>query len=173
MSAGSTDPRTLTNSELIQLVELPEAHDGLRYYLAKAAKIELLEGATPERTTELLDVAQARRSEHHALLRTRRQDGPVDKAALIEQKLGDESWSYVEHQRTDGFRDDCTGRKATLAFVLQGTKSGRTIQVTRNTVEHAHAHLRPITNWPPPRGRRPLQSREARAAGVVTLADIG
>lgn len=167
------DFRTLTNSELIPLVELPEEHDGLRYYLTKDAKIELLEGTTPERTTELLATARTRQGEHHALLRERRQNGPLDKAASIELHLKDETWTYVEHKRVpDGFRDACTTRKATVAYVLKGNSSGRSIQVTRATVEFAHAHLRPIVSWPPPRGRRPLHSQEARAAGTVTLADI-
>lgn len=171
---GQLDYRRLTNSELIPLVDLPAELDGLRHYLTKDAKIELLEGgASPERTAELLAAAKTRRDEHHALLRQRRQSGPLDKATQIEAKLGDETWTFVEQQREDaGFRDACTNRKATVAFVLRGTKTGTVLRVTRATVEHAHVHLRPIANWPPPRGRRPLHSREARAAGLVTMADI-
>lgn len=162
----------LSNQELIPLLELPIEHDGLRYYIPKAEKIELLTtDVTDERFAEILTAARTRQREHHTNLSHRRAHGPVDKAKAIEGFFAGKSWVYVEQLRpAGGFRDEATGRKAVLAFVLRNVASGTTHKFTRATVEQAHQQLRNVTNWPPPRGRRP--AKEAHAAGVITASSL-
>lgn len=168
------DYSQLSNTELIPLLDLPPDLDGLRYYIPKAEKIELLNGATPERTDTILADARARRSEHHANLSARRQRGPIDRDRAIEVVFSGNAWEYVEQRRPNGgFRDACTQRKASIAYVLRNVANGKTVLVTRATVEQVHQQLGLVRNWPPPRGRRrSTNGREAQAAGVVTAASL-
>lgn len=163
------DYSTLSNTEMIQLLELPASYDGLRYYVPKAMKIELLEGVTDERQAEILAIAKRRQEEHHTYLRNKRAAGPIDKDASIEAKLAGAVWLYSGHSEVaGGFRDDCTGRKGKIAFVLVSETDGARLRVMRSTVDYAHSALKCIKAWPPPRGRKP--AKEAAAAGVVTAA---
>ena len=163
------DYSTWNNTELIDLIDLPEHQHGLRYYLSKDQKVAMLNGCSQEQQDAYLAEAQRRQQEHHANLRSRRAAGPLDKGAAISAKLGDEVWRYVEQRRfPDGFRDACTNRKAKVACVIEGVRSGTRLAVTRDTVDRAHTQLRPVENWPPPRGRKP--AKEASAAGLATGA---
>lgn len=169
--------RSLTSSELTHLIELPEDVDGLRHYIPKAEKLELALAehypVRPERQAEILDSARKRQEEHHRNLRTRRTAGPLDRGAQIEAKMGDETWRYEGHAKQGlPWRDEVIGRKASIAYTLLGITTGKRIRVIRSTVEHAHAHLRPIQNWPPKPGRKSLAGREASAAGVATFASV-
>lgn len=162
----------LSNQELIPLLELPIEHDGLRYYIRKSEKVELLTtDVSPERLTAILTAARDRQREHHANLAQRRANGPVDKDKAIEVLFSGRAWVYVEQVRPQGgFRDEATGRKAVLAFVLRDKAAGTTHKFTRATVEQAHQSLRNVDNWPPPRGRR--RATEAAAAGVITAGSL-
>lgn len=165
------DYTDLSNTELIDLVELPDELDGLRYYIPQAEKLELLQGVTKKRWAEIIKLGQDKRNEHHAYLRQRRATGPIDKEAAIAAKMTGFAWRFVESVRVpDGFRDDCTARKGKVAYVLENIADGKRIRVIRGTVDHAHATLKNVQNWPPPRGRR--QAREAAAAGVLTMASL-
>lgn len=161
----------LSNTELIPLLELPADKDGLRYYIPKAAKVEMLQGVTSERQTEILTAARASQQEHHRNLATRRSSGSIDRGKAVEAKLSGATWKFVEQRRIAGkFRDACTGRKAVVAYVLQNLVTAERIQLTRSTVNYAHDTLRNIQNWPPKAGRR--TSVEAASAGVVTAASL-
>lgn len=166
------DYASLSNQELIPLLELPIEHDGLRYYIRKDEKVELLTtDVSPERLTAILTAARDRQREHHANLAHRRASGPVDKDKAIEGLFAGKRWRYVEQTRpANGFRDEATGRKAKLAFVLENVSAGTTHKFTRATVEQAHQQLRNVDNWPPPRGRR--KATEAAAAGVITAGSL-
>lgn len=171
MTPAEMDFSTLSNTEMIPLLDLPDELDGLRYYIPQAMKLEMLQGCTAERRSEIIAEGQAKRNEHHAYLRQRRASGPIDKEAAIAAKMSGAAWRYIDHVKLDGgFRDDCTGRKGKVAYTLENVSDGKRIKVIRGTVDHAAATLRNVQNWPPPRGRRP--AREAAAAGVVTMASL-
>lgn len=167
------DYSTLTNTELIPLLDLPEEVDGLRYYMPKALKIAWLDGSLDDDGKEkALAVAKKAQSDHHAYLRTRRKDGPVDRGKAIETLFAGDRWRYVRHDRTArGFRDQATHRKASVAYVLERVGDGKRVMVTRSTVDHVHETLGNIEGWPLPRGRRKV-AKEAKAAGMPTLSDL-
>jgi len=161
----------LSDADLREIIDLPEAQSGLRHHIPKPQKVEWLQGATKARKAEILAEAEARRAAHHRALSKRRREGPLDKAAAIEAKLGEHEWSYQGHHRPNGgFRDAATGRKATIAYVLVETRTGERIEVTKATMLDAYDRLGIVRGWPD-LGGRPA-SREAAAAGLVTAANV-
>lgn len=167
------DYASLTNTELIPLLDLPESVDGLRYYMPKDLKIAWLEGRLSDAQKEAaLATAKKARDDHHSYLRDRRKSGPVDRAKAIEKLFSGARWRFVSNHRVQGgYRDHATHRKATVAYVLESVQTGKRHLVCRSTVEHVHETLGKVENWPPPRGRRPM-AKEAKIAGLATLSDL-
>lgn len=159
----------LTDSELLAILEMPPGKDGLRHYMSKADKVAWVRGCSETKRREILKRARAAQQQHHAYLRNRRAVGPIDKPRQIEQKLGNDFWRYRSRVKVpDGFRDEVTGRKAKVAYIIENTVSGATLRVTKSTVQDAFERLGTIQGWPPARGNRsaiPISSEP-------TLADL-
>jgi hypothetical protein len=159
----------LTDSELLAILEMPEGKDGLRHYMSKADKVAWVKGCSDTKRRDILKRARAAQQQHHAYLRNRRATGPVDKPKQIEQKLGNDFWRYRSRERVpDGFRDEVTGRKAKVAYIIENTVSGKKLKVTKSTVQDAFERLGTIQGWPPVRGNRSA----IPMAGEPTLADL-
>lgn len=150
------DVTRLTDSELLAILELPEGRDGLRHYMSKDDKVAWLQTPTKKARAEILERARQAQVSHHRYLREcRAAGGPPNRPALIEEKLGHSPWRYIERVKTVGsFRDEVTGRKAKIAYVIENTESGARLRVTKSTVQDAYERLGNMLNWPPPRGGR-------------------
>lgn len=170
------DYAKLTDSELLAILDLPEGKDGLKHYMSKDDKVGWLLSPTPAQQDAILKRARKAQEAHHRYLRDRRAAGPVDKPVMIERKLGNVYWRYVERVRIPGsFRDEVTGRKAKVAYIIENTESGVRLKVTRSTVQDAFERLGNIRQWPPPRGGRAvikLEGPPTAAALVDPLAHL-
>lgn len=150
------DVSRLTDSELLAILELPEGKDGLRHYMSKDDKVAWLKSPTKKAQGEILERARQAQVAHHSYLRSRRAaGGPPNKPVLIEEKLGNHEWRYVERVKVpNSFRDEVTGRKAKVAYIIENVTTSKRLKVTKSTVQDAYERLRNILNWPPPRGGR-------------------
>lgn len=161
----------LSDAELREILRLPDGRDGLRYYLSKPQKIAYIRAQDDDEREAILALARARQVEHHAYLRERRRNGSPDRQLLIEERMGEETWRFLHRERTSGFKDAITGRRAKIAYHLVGTKSGRTLRVTKATLLDAYERLGLVTGWPPARSRE--VAPEASQAGLRTGAHLG
>lgn len=165
------DLNKLTDAELRELIQLPDDTAGLRYYMPKAAKVEFLLTETEERRLEILEGAKARRDEHHAYLRHRRKHGSPDRQALIEERMGGQAWRFLTERRVNGsYTDSVTGRKAKIAYIVEGTQDERRLMLTKATLLDAHERLGLIVGWPPTKER--VRAPEAKAAGLTSGAEV-